>query len=175
MTQPIQNANLFIRTIAFVIDFILIGILATLFLIISMGKTPQDLRVSEEGAPVSLMDQYQFFAYSVPIVLEPQRSIYIQGFLKNYPMQILIGIVIIPWFLLGFMEGVFGGSIGKLLTGIRVRRKDGGKASLAQTTIRFFAKIVSTLILFIGFIIAFFDRKKQALHDKVANTLVLKK
>lgn len=175
MTHSFQNANLAIRFIAFIIDTVIIGMVAILFMILILGPTPEELRVSEEGAPASLMDQYQFFAYMAPIVLESQRSFYIENFLKIYTMETFIGIIFIPWLFLGLMEGLFGGSIGKLLTGIRVRRKDGGKASLGTTTLRFFAKIVSTLIFFIGYLIAFFDKKKQALHDKVANTLVLKK
>ncbi|HET8962624.1 MAG TPA: RDD family protein, partial [Chitinophagales bacterium] len=150
MTHQFQNANLFVRSIAFIIDLIIIGIISTLFLIMVLGKTPQELRVSNEGGPTSLMDKYQFFAYMAPIVMDSQRSVYIQDFLKHYTLETFIGIIFIPWLFLGLMDGLFGGSIGKLLTGIRVRRKDGGKASLGTTTIRFFAKIVSTLLFFIG-------------------------
>lgn len=125
MTHQFQNANLIVRSIAFIIDLIIIGMISTLFLIMALGKTPIEIRVSNEGGPTNLMDEYQLFAYMAPIVTDPQRSVYIQDFLKNYPMESFVGIIFIPWLFLGLIEGLFGGSIGKLLTGIRVRRKDG--------------------------------------------------
>lgn len=175
MTHQFQTAGMVGRAIAFLIDLAIIGGISVAFLFFSMGKTPKNMESSGDDAPPSLMDKYQFFAYFEPIVLDPNRDIYIKRFVKNFPMQAAVGFLFIPWLFWGLMEGVSGGSIGKLVTGIRVRRKDGGKANIATCTVRFVAKIVSTLIIFIGYIIAFFDRKKQTLHDKVANTLVLKK
>ncbi|MFN3940312.1 MAG: RDD family protein, partial [Chitinophagales bacterium] len=157
------------------IDLVVIGAISIAFLFITMGKTPKNMESSGDDAPPSLMDKYQFFAYFEPIALDPHRDIYINRFIKNFPLQAAVGFIFIPWFFWGLLEGIMGGSIGKLLTGIRVRRKDGGKANVITCTVRFIAKIVSTLLLFIGYLIAFFDRKKQALHDKVANTLVLRK
>lgn len=175
MTHQFQTANIFRRGIAFIIDAIIIGGVSAGFLFLTMGKTPSTLKASgDEGRP-SLMDDYQFFAYFEPIALDPHRDVYFKRFTKNYPAESAIGLLFIPWLFLGLMEGITGGSIGKLVTGIRVKRKDGGKANLLTTTIRFVAKIFSTLIFFIGYIIALFDRKRQTLHDKVANTLVLKK
>ncbi len=149
MTHQVQNANLIVRTIAYVIDMIIIGAIAAGFLFVTMGKTPKSIESSGDDAPPSLMDKYQFFAYFEPIAMDPQRDIYIRKFIRNYPMQAAVGFLFIPWFFLGLMEGIFGGSFGKLITGIRVRRKDGGKANLLTTSVRFIAKIVSTLIFFI--------------------------
>jgi uncharacterized RDD family membrane protein YckC len=41
--------------------------------------------------------------------------------------------------------------------------------------VRNLSKVISTFILFIGYIMAGFTEKKQALHDMIAGTLVLKK
>jgi uncharacterized RDD family membrane protein YckC len=49
----------------------------------------------------------------------------------------------------------------------------GGQISLPKGIGRYFSKIVSAIILLIGFIIAGFDSKKQALHDKIASTYVV--
>ena len=40
---------------------------------------------------------------------------------------------------------------------------------------RSLAKILSALTLFIGYIMAAFTKRKQALHDKIASTLVVKR
>jgi uncharacterized RDD family membrane protein YckC len=49
------------------------------------------------------------------------------------------------------------------------------RISFGRATGRFFAKIISSIILFIGFIMAGFTEKKQALHDMIAGTLVIRK
>ncbi|NJL90703.1 MAG: RDD family protein [Coleofasciculaceae cyanobacterium SM2_1_6] len=52
---------------------------------------------------------------------------------------------------------------------------EGRPISFVKASIRHFSKILSALILMIGYIMAFFTEKKQALHDMIAGTLVLQK
>jgi len=67
-------------------------------------------------------------------------------------------------------------TFGKAAVSLRVTDLDGGRLSFGHATGRFFAKIVSGLIPFaIGYIMAGFTAKKQALHDIIAGTLVLRK
>ena len=63
---------------------------------------------------------------------------------------------------------------GKRLIGLRVTDLDGGRISFGRATARFFAKFVSYLTLFIGFLMQPFTKRKQALHDILAGTLVVK-
>lgn len=65
-------------------------------------------------------------------------------------------------------------TLGKMAVGIRVVNADGERISFAQATGRYFSKILSVLIIFIGFIMAAFDQRKQALHDRIAGTFVLR-
>jgi uncharacterized RDD family membrane protein YckC len=64
-------------------------------------------------------------------------------------------------------------TIGKSAMGIYVADLNGQRISFMRATGRYFAKILSALILFIGYIMAAFTARKQALHDILANTLVL--
>ncbi len=64
-------------------------------------------------------------------------------------------------------------TIGKSLMKIYVTGLDGQRISFLRATGRYFAKILSGLILMIGFIMAAFTARKQALHDMIASTLVL--
>jgi uncharacterized RDD family membrane protein YckC len=48
----------------------------------------------------------------------------------------------------------------------------GQRISFARATARFLGKLVSALILGIGFLMAAFTEKKQALHDLIAATIV---
>jgi uncharacterized RDD family membrane protein YckC len=66
------------------------------------------------------------------------------------------------------------GTLGKMALGIRVTDLDGNRISFGRATGRYFAKFISAIILYIGFIMAAFTAKKQALHDIIASTLVVK-
>jgi uncharacterized RDD family membrane protein YckC len=66
-------------------------------------------------------------------------------------------------------------TLGKKLLGLAVTDLAGRRISFARATGRYFGKIISGLIVFIGFAMAGFTEKKQALHDMIAGCLVVKK
>jgi len=63
-------------------------------------------------------------------------------------------------------------TLGKMAMGLRVTDEQGRRISFARATARYFSKILSGMILFIGYIMAGFTARKQALHDLIAGTLV---
>jgi len=63
-------------------------------------------------------------------------------------------------------------TLGKMIVGIKVGNLNGERISLGNAIGRYFAKILSAIILCIGFMMAGWDSKKQALHDRLANTYV---
>jgi uncharacterized RDD family membrane protein YckC len=65
-------------------------------------------------------------------------------------------------------------TLGKMSLGLIVTDDAGNRISAARATGRYFAKILSSLILLIGFIMVAFTERKQGLHDMLAGTLVLK-
>jgi uncharacterized RDD family membrane protein YckC len=66
-------------------------------------------------------------------------------------------------------------TFGKAVMSLQVTNLEGQRLSFGHATGRFFAKLVSGLIpLGIGYIMAGFTEKKQALHDMIAGTLVLR-
>jgi uncharacterized RDD family membrane protein YckC len=75
-------------------------------------------------------------------------------------------------------EGVFisrfGATPGKMALDLKVVRPDGGPVSLGRAVGRYFAKMVSAIILMIGYIMAGFDSEKRALHDMMCDTRVIK-
>jgi uncharacterized RDD family membrane protein YckC len=66
-------------------------------------------------------------------------------------------------------------TVGKIALGIQVTDLEGNRISFGKALGRNLAKILSALIFYIGFIMAAFTAKKQALHDMIAGTLVVKK
>jgi uncharacterized RDD family membrane protein YckC len=65
-------------------------------------------------------------------------------------------------------------TFGKKMMGIVVTDLDGNRISFGRATGRHFAKIPSACVLLIGYIMAAFTERKQALHDMMAGTLVVK-
>ncbi|HEY8680040.1 MAG TPA: RDD family protein [Candidatus Dormibacteraeota bacterium] len=65
-------------------------------------------------------------------------------------------------------------TIGKRAIGIKVTDLDGRRLSFGRATARYFSKLLSGLICDIGYVMAGFTERKQALHDMVASTLVVR-
>jgi uncharacterized RDD family membrane protein YckC len=80
------------------------------------------------------------------------------------------------WLYFGLMESsAKQGTLGKMAVGIKVTDLQGNRISFGRATGRYFSKILSGLILYIGYMMAGFTEKKQALHDMIAGTLVVVK
>ena len=66
-------------------------------------------------------------------------------------------------------------TLGKQALGLYVTDTEGQRLSFVKATLRYFGKIISSLTIGIGYIMAAFTARKQALHDFIAGTLVLRK
>ena len=62
---------------------------------------------------------------------------------------------------------------GKLAIGIKVVRTDGDKISFLRVFGRYWATLLSAILIGIGYLMAAFTARKQALHDMVCDTLVV--
>ncbi len=88
----------------------------------------------------------------------------------------ILALIIAGWLYFALMEASANqGTLGKMALGIKVTDLDGNRISFGKATGRYFGKIVSGMILNIGFIMAGFTEKKQALHDIMAGCLVVNK
>jgi uncharacterized RDD family membrane protein YckC len=63
---------------------------------------------------------------------------------------------------------------GKKILKIRVCNMDGSDIDRAKATKRNLAKILSVLTFFVGYLMSFFNKKQQCLHDMIAETLVMR-
>ncbi len=66
-----------------------------------------------------------------------------------------------------------GATPGKMALGLKVTRADGSPVSAGLAAGRYFARFLSAMILWIGFIMAGFDSEKRALHDYICGTRVV--
>lgn len=77
--------------------------------------------------------------------------------------------------LMAVCEGLLlgGASIGKLLFGLRVRSVTGEPVTLGRALVRNVGKILSTVTLLVGFLMVLWTRQRQALHDMLAECVVV--
>jgi uncharacterized RDD family membrane protein YckC len=66
-------------------------------------------------------------------------------------------------------------SVGKMALGIKVTDLEGNRITFGKSFLRAIGRLISSAIMYIGYIMAAFTDKKQALHDIIANTIVVKK
>lgn len=99
------------------------------------------------------------------------------GFDLQDSMSILVQLfsIILSLFYWIFFTGYCGQTPGKMLLRIQVVRADGtavgyGKAFYREVV----GKFISGIIFAIGYLMAAFDDQKQALHDRMAKTYVVK-
>jgi uncharacterized RDD family membrane protein YckC len=94
-------------------------------------------------------------------------------------LVISLGLVAVlgQWLYFAYMEsGERQATWGKQVLGVYVTDLAGNRISFGRASGRFFAKIISGLIpLMIGYIMAGFTERKQALHDMIASCLVLRR
>lgn len=77
------------------------------------------------------------------------------------------------WLYYALMESSkYQATLGKMALGLIVADMNGGPVSFGKATGRYFGKCISHF-LYIGFIMAAFTERKQALHDLMAGTFVL--
>jgi len=85
-------------------------------------------------------------------------------------IDLIVGVAYFTWF-----WSSRGATLGQMLVGIRVVDADtGGPLKPSQALIRYIGYILSAIPIFIGFIWAAFDSRKQGWMDKLASTQVVK-
>ncbi len=82
--------------------------------------------------------------------------------------------LLIRWLYFAIMESSsYQATFGKQLLDIKVTDMEGKRISFWRATIRYFAKILSGMIFYLGYLMIGFTEKKQGLHDIIAGTLVV--
>ena len=81
---------------------------------------------------------------------------------------------VLIWFLysVGFISSKLQATPGKLLVGVKVTDEQGQRVGVLRALGRELSKIISGVILMIGYIMVAFTDRKRGLHDMIAGTLV---
>jgi uncharacterized RDD family membrane protein YckC len=87
----------------------------------------------------------------------------------------ILGIILGWLYFAGMESSSTQATFGKMSLGIKVTDLEGDRISFGRATGRYFSKIISAIVLMIGFIMIAFTAKKQGLHDIIASCLVVNK
>jgi uncharacterized RDD family membrane protein YckC len=141
-----------------------------------------------------LIDMFVLGLFAVPILIGAAMVTGIGGMIENIPHNedpFMNGLP--PAFVLFLMFcgalSLFGtwlyfallessewqGTAGKKVLGLIVTDMEGRRVTFWRATARYFAKYVTHFTFFIGYIMAGFTEKRQALHDMIASCLVLRR
>ena len=151
VAMPLSTAfgGFWIRTLAYIIDGAIFGIATWIIMIpISMLAVPAIMQFGEEatmGSMFMLIGLYSFVSIAIPI------------------------------FYYTFFHGRWGATVGKMACGLKVVTAEGEPISYGRAFGRFWAFMLSGLILYIGYFMAGFDDEKRSLHDRICSTRVVKK
>lgn len=153
-------AGFWLRFVAYVIDCIIIYVVQSFLFIPLLGLLGLSF-ASQMGDPENLTE-----AEAVGMVGS---------------MMAVAGTTMLLSSIIGVLYGAlmesskYQATVGKMALGLRVTDVDGKNLDFVKALIRNVGKIISGMILFIGYIMAGFTEKKQGLHDIIASTLVVKK
>lgn len=90
------------------------------------------------------------------------------------PVWLAVAYLALPWvYYAGMESSALQATLGKLAVGVKVTDLSGHRVSFFRATARYFAHIVTALTLGVGYAMVVFTSRRQALHDKIAETLVV--
>ena len=164
MERTIPNdlivASVWRRAIAFAIDiFIVVVLFSLLIAFLNWAlQIPVEYSLFEgRGISVKMTDYVK------------------ENFYKLVVIYSLAKLLIVTLYFAGSESSRWQATVGKKLLRIRVGDFEGKRISFGKAFLRLFGKWISGQILLIGYLLAFFTKRKQALHDFLAGTFVFEK
>lgn len=150
MTTNFRYAGFWVRAAARIVDFLVIVGIYNLFYLVDRFGASAGL-----WAPSGLDDVMAIGRFSPENVV---RGAFFLGF---------------PVFYYVYLHGAYGQTFGKMAFRIRVINEDGTPLDFRRAFLRWLGYFLCVLTLYIGYLVAAFDKRKQGLHDRVCRTLVV--
>lgn len=150
-------AGFWLRFVAVIIDGLLLGAVQFIAIMPILGimgiGLPTDIQDLDSSDGINMVGQMMAMAGVAQVVFLVIQTLYFS-----------------------LMESSkYQASIGKIVLGLKVTDVNGSPLDFTKALVRNLCKIISSMILLIGYLMAAFTEKKQALHDMIASTLVVKK
>ncbi|RUT09671.1 hypothetical protein DSM106972_001660 [Dulcicalothrix desertica PCC 7102] len=189
---PVHNtpkyAGFWKRAIAYIIDYVIIvigvmvisGIVGSILVDVfpaSMATLPSSIP-KEKITSTPITDAVVGGLFTSSFGLFGLLLVFFVSDPPLYPVAKITSllILILQWLYFVFLESSnLQATVGKMPLQIIATDANGKRLSFAQANIRYWSKNLSGIMLCIGYVVAIFTKKKQALHDIIANTLVINK
>ena len=127
-------------------------------------------------AGAALIDGLLFGVVSIVFLVAGEAVYQASGGSALAGLSLTLVPVSLGWLYFALMESSKrGATVGKLLFHLCVTDLAGRRISFARATGRYFSKFLSALTFYVGFVMAAFTARKQALHDLLVGTLVVKR
>ena len=84
-------------------------------------------------------------------------------------LSFILGLAYSVW-----MLSNYSATVGMMVLKIKITKENGGKVTYQDAILRYFASILSGLVLLLGYLWMIWDSKKQTWHDKLTKTVVIK-
>ncbi|HEX5961441.1 MAG TPA: RDD family protein [Rhodanobacteraceae bacterium] len=117
------------------------------------------------------------FVFLLPVIVRASHDHSGPGpALFTWMVVVWLLMIVLPWLYFAFCESSrWQATPGKLALGLKVTDMQGRPIGFGRATGRFFGKLVSGLILDIGYMMAGWTARKQGLHDLMADCCVVRK
>lgn len=185
-----EYAGFWRRAVAYLLDTVILGISGFVIggvlyvFLMFVDILPSDINETQAffmGGSFAAVGTVSGVSWSIFLI-----SIYILNYIYWYDYfwwKTIISIaiyVIVPvvwkWFYFTLLESSHRrGTFGKMIMRLAVTDLKGDRLSFGRANSRYWGKTISAIIIGVGFIMAGKTKKKQALHDKMARCLVVKK
>jgi uncharacterized RDD family membrane protein YckC len=152
-------AGFWLRFVALVIDGIIVGVAQSFIIVPILGVFGFNLANNLQDGDMS----------------EAEAIGMVASIMATMGTTILISGILAMLYYVLMETSKYQATVGKIALGLKVTDLNGEKLDVTKSLIRNLSKIISGLILYIGYIMAGFTDKKQALHDMIASTLVVKR
>jgi uncharacterized RDD family membrane protein YckC len=142
-------AGFWLRAIAYVVDSIILGVVVSITILGPLIR----------HAGLSLDNPWVIFTST-----------------NRQVVAINLLMIMLSWLYWALLESSrWQATLGKKLLGLYVTDLQGKPVTFARASGRYFGKLISSFLLLVGYFMAGFTEKKQALHDMLASCLVLKR
>ena len=154
--RPQNYAGFWIRFVAFIIDGLVLNVLAFVLILPILGM----IGIASFGLEeIFNMDPNELSLAFVAIII---------------PLS--IANIILYWLYFAVQQSSsWQATLGKRAVGIIVTDVHGERLNFTTASLRYLGRVISNMTMLIGYIIAAFTVKKQALHDIIAGTVVVYK
>jgi len=157
-TPRVEYAGFWLRAVAFLVDNVVMSVailvvLVPLIFLTGLGSLLSHINFEEEMNDAGVIVIIGFFFLA------------------------LVASVLVTWLYHALMESSeWQATVGKRMFGLVVTDTAGQRVSFARASGRHFGKIITNMLpVFIGYLMAAFTERRQALHDMIAGCVILRR